>query len=60
MKRVLRSCTLAGVTAGLLGLGLDPLPSGSLETIGSAASSPSHVWLFGNDSSIGPFILSHS
>jgi hypothetical protein len=23
-------------------------------------SSPSHVWLFGNDSSTGPYILSHS
>jgi len=39
-----------------------PLPSNTLVSIGSAASSPSHVWLFGTNYNAGnqPLILSHS
>ena len=38
-----------------------PIPADSSVLIGSAASSPSHVWLFGTDDTTGePMILSHS
>lgn len=38
-----------------------PIPADSSVQIGSAASSPSHVWLFGTDNTTGePLILSHS
>jgi hypothetical protein len=38
-----------------------PIPADSSVSIGSAASSPSHVWLFGTDDTTGePMILSHS
>ena len=39
-----------------------PLPSNTLVSVGSAASSPSHVWLFGTNYNAGnePLILSHS
>jgi hypothetical protein len=38
-----------------------PIPADTSVSIGSAASSPSHVWLFGYDGAIGgPMILSHS
>jgi hypothetical protein len=37
-----------------------PIPADSSVSIGSAASSPSHVWLFGTDDTTGePMILSH-
>jgi hypothetical protein len=41
----------------------DPLASGTVVTIGSAASSPGHVWLFGarlTSTGYQPLILSHS
>ena len=39
-----------------------PIPADSSVSIGSAASSPSHVWLFGTNYNAGnePLILSHS
>jgi hypothetical protein len=38
-----------------------PIPADSSVSIGSAVSSPSHVWLFGTDDTTGePMILSHS
>jgi hypothetical protein len=38
-----------------------PIPADTSVSIGSAASSPSHVWLFGYNGAIGgPMILSHS
>jgi hypothetical protein len=38
-----------------------PIPADTSVSIGSAASSPSHVWLFGYDGATGgPMILSHS
>jgi hypothetical protein len=38
-----------------------PLPSDTEASIGSAASSPSHVWLFGYDANTGePLILSNN